>query len=82
MNKFIGDNEHLVRFLLLTCGLLTLAGAVVCLLWSNAVLAIACCIVSAWAIGTYLDAVWSGIVRAANHKQPDDAAEDNPSTQP
>ncbi len=58
MSKFFGENEQIIRFLLLTCGLLTLAGAVACLLLGNALLAVASCIVSAWTIGYYLDTVW------------------------
>lgn len=62
MNGFFGQGDQLVRFLLMTCGLLTLAGAVACLMLGNALLAIACCIVSAWAIGTYLDTVYAGLM--------------------
>lgn len=65
--------------MLLACGLLTLAGAVACLLMGNAILAVACCIVSAWAIGFYLDAVWAGIIRASRrlsaHEDQQDSAQ-------
>lgn len=66
MNKIFGESEQATRFLLLACGLLTLAGAVVCLMWSNVLYAIACCIVSAWAIGFYLDTVWEQIAATQN----------------
>jgi hypothetical protein len=65
MNKFFGQGEQLIRFVLLACGLLMLAGAVACLLMRNVYLAVACCVVSAWAIGYYLDTVWAGMLRAA-----------------
>lgn len=55
MNQFFDPNDQLTRFVLLACGLLTLAGAVACLVLSKALLAVACCIVSAWSIGTYID---------------------------
>lgn len=64
MKSFFGEHEQIIRFLLLTCGLLTLAGAVACLLMGNAILAVACCIVSAWAVGFYLDTVWLGMIAA------------------
>ena len=64
MSGFFRPDDQFVRFLFLTCGLLTLAGAVACLVLGNALLAVACCIVSAWAIGFYLDAVWTGLMRA------------------
>jgi hypothetical protein len=70
MNKFLGENDQLIRFLLLTCGLLTLAGAVACLLMGNAILAVASCVVSAWAIGFYLDTVW-GPACAPRRERPD-----------
>ncbi len=69
MNRFFGQREQLVRFLLLICGLLTLAGAVACLLMRNVFLAVACSVVSAWALGYYLDTVWSGIIRTTRPQQ-------------
>ncbi len=79
MNRFFGQGEQLIRFVLLACGLLSLAGAVACLLMRNVYLAVACSVVSAWAIGYYLDTVWTGIFHATqrqpsaeNTKQQDD----------
>lgn len=69
MKRFFGQADQLVRFLSLTCGLLTLAGTVACLLLPNVILAIACSIVSAWAIGLYLDTVWAGM-RHASRENP------------
>ena len=68
MNSFFGQGDQLVRFLLLTCGLLTLAGAVACLILVNPFLAVACCIVSAWALGTYLDTVYLGLMQSNREK--------------
>ncbi len=68
MNGFFGQGDQLVRFLLLTCGLLTLAGAVACLVLVNPFLAVACCIVSAWALGTYLDTVYLGLMQSNREK--------------
>ncbi len=50
-------------------------GAVACLVLGNAYLAVACCVVSAWAIGTYLDTVYAGIITAARAKQRHDPSE-------
>ena len=75
MNGFFGQGDQLVRFLLMTCGLLTLAGAVACLVLGNAYLAVACCIVSAWAIGTYLDTVYAGLITESRAKQRRDPTE-------
>jgi uncharacterized membrane protein len=75
MSKFLDENDQLIRFVLLTCGLLTLAGAVACLLLGNAILAVACCIVSAWAIGFYLDTMLarvSGTRRGRIEEEPQD----------
>ncbi len=77
MNKFLGDNEQFFRFTLLTCGLLTLAGACVSLCWSNALYAIACSIVSAWSIGYYIDTLLEKLVM---HKH-DDQTESQETTQ-
>lgn len=65
MKTFFGENQQLIRFVLLTCGLLTLAGAGACFVMGNAVLAVACSVVSAWSLGFYLDTVWAGIIRAS-----------------
>lgn len=75
MNKFLGNNEQLARFVLLTCGLLTLSGAVVCLMWSNALYAIACCIVSAWSIGYFIDTLLVQIADANRDLLPTDDAD-------
>lgn len=75
MKRFFGQADQLVRFLSLTCGLLTLAGTVACLLLPNVILAIACSIVSAWAIGLYLDTVWSGMSRATRENTDGTAAQ-------
>ena len=68
MNGFFGQGDQLVRFLLLACGLLTLAGTVACLILVNPLLAIACCIVSAWSIGTYLDTVYAGLMTRTHER--------------
>ncbi len=73
MSQFLDPNDQLTRFVLLTCGLLTLAGAVACLLLSKALLAVACCIVSAWSIGFYLDTVWQ---RASSSRRHDKSHDD------
>ncbi len=80
MNRFFGQGDQLVRFLLLTCGLLTLAGTAACLLLGNAFLAVACSIVSAWSIGFYLDTVWTGIIQSLRPQRPSEhvAQEDRP----
>jgi uncharacterized membrane protein len=70
MKKFLGHADRLVRFVLLTCGLLTLAGTVACLLLPNLILAIASSIVSAWSIGLYLDTVWAGMLHASQPQRP------------
>lgn len=75
MNGFFGQGDQLTRFLLMTCGLLTLAGAVACLVLGNAYLAVACCVVSAWAIGTYLDTVYAGVIAASRAQQHRDETE-------
>jgi hypothetical protein len=82
MKSFFGQGDQLVRFLLLTCGLLTLTAAVACLLMGNTLLAVACCIVSAWAIGTYLDTIYTGIIQASRAQRPtqDTAQEDRTPT--
>lgn len=69
MNHFIDPDDRFTRFMLLTCGLLTLSGAVACLVLSKALLAVACCIVSAWSIGTYLDTVWEKMARLQQRDQ-------------
>lgn len=73
MNRFLGDNEQITRFVLLTCGLLTLAGAVVSLMWSNFLYALACCIVSAWSIGYYIDTL---LMRIADAKRDQSSTDD------
>ena len=69
MSKFVDDNEQIIRFVLLTCGLLTLAGAVACLLLGNAILAVACCVISAWSIGLYLDTLFAGLIQISRSKR-------------
>ncbi len=82
MNNFLGKGDQLVRFLLLTCGLLTLTGGVACLLMGNTLLAVACCIVSAWAIGTYLDTIYAGLIQSSRPPYPADNAEQENDTPP
>jgi len=72
MNGFFGQGDQLTRFLLMTCGLLTLAGTVACLMLGNALLAVACCIVSAWSLGTYQDTVYAGLMSRPTSQQPSD----------
>lgn len=76
MKTFFGENEQLIRFVLLTCGLLTLAGAGACFVLGNALLAVACSIVSAWSLGFYLDTVWAGIIRASRERPIDEHRDD------
>ncbi len=63
MRSFLGEKGQGIRFTLLVCGLLTLAGAVACLVLGNAILAIACCVVSAWSIGLYVETLLAGFIR-------------------
>lgn len=76
MKAFFDQGEQLIRFVLLACGLLTLAGAGACFVLGNAILAVACSIVSAWAVGTYLDTVWAGIIRTARQQPVDEHRDD------
>ncbi|MEZ6191884.1 MAG: hypothetical protein R3C45_11435 [Phycisphaerales bacterium] len=76
MKAFLDENEQLIRFVLLTCGLLMLAGAGACFVLGNALLAVACSIVSAWSLGFYLDTVWAGIIRASRERPVDEHRDD------
>jgi len=77
MSNFFDPNDQFTRFTLLACGLLTLAGAVACLVLSKALLAVACCVVSAWSIGFYLDTVWQRM--AGSHQSPSEQASEDQS---
>jgi len=82
MKRIFEQGDQWVRFLLLVCGLLMLAGAAACLVLGNAFLAVACSIVSAWAIGSYLDTVWAGIRRATEPRRSTEQPEQEDQTPP
>ncbi len=81
MKKIQSFADQMVRFMLLACGLMMLAGAVACLVMGAVTLAVGCCIVSAIALGLYLDAVLTALFAELGRRNPSvtgDAEEGQP----